>query len=590
MRMLRTSSKDTSLVVSDPLSAGLSPSAFRKYEMAMKNASRKNVIPGCASVVLKMGEVVQARAFGFADLEARRAFRLDTICRVFCVTKTFVTVAFMLLVEDGLVRLEDPVAKFLPSFADVQVVASRSSEESPPSRLCKPKRTMRMHHLLTHTSGLSYGSGFGEVPSDATEKGYAKLMGDVDRGQVRSLAVFVNRLAKVPLRFHPGDSYAYGFSTDVLGRVVEIISRKTLEDFLQERIFRPLGMDDTGFSVPDDKLHRLAACYGNASTWGRLYGDVAGRTPLVSRSGLIRLDGDRPEDSAWRQGQECKVQSGGGIMGHLQGGLVSTVADTIRFVRMLVHRGVSGDGRRILAEETIAALESARQDSGLANEEKQCLLGALAGFSGHEFGWGGAACTYWSVDRKENNAIVWFTQHIDMPEWEDQSVVSKEEADIWTVLKNGRRLRHGPSVKGLGVEVRRLAKETITKEGIYGDIRVKVPQKPKQVEQRVLHGLRFEETEVFSTVLQVQMQPRMTGHQDKRLCMEQAQLSTESSKRSLQQVVLPSDVVGESWSNAEARARFAESNELGGFLEGYLTCLQLESFFSKGVLTMPWPQ
>ena len=90
MRMLRTSSKDTSLVVSDPLSAGLSPSAFRKYEMAMKNASRKNVIPGCASVVLKMGEVVQARAFGFADLEARRAFRLDTICRVFCVTKTFV--------------------------------------------------------------------------------------------------------------------------------------------------------------------------------------------------------------------------------------------------------------------------------------------------------------------------------------------------------------------------------------------------------------------------------------------------------------------------------------------------------------------
>lgn len=441
MRMLRTSSKDTSLVVSDPLSAGLSPSAFRKYEMAMKNASRKNVIPGCASVVLKMGEVVQARAFGFADLEARRAFRLDTICRVFCVTKTFVTVAFMMLVEDGLVRLEDPVAKFLPSFADVQVVASRSSQESPPSRLCKPKRTMRMHHLLTHTSGLSYGSGFGEVPSDATEEGYAKLMGDVDRGQVRSLAVFVNRLAKVPLRFHPGDSYAYGFSTDVLGRVVEIISRKTLEDFLQERIFRPLGMDDTGFSVPDDKLHRLAACYGNASTWGRLYGDVAGRTPLVSRSGLIRLDGDRPEDSAWRQGQECKVQSGGGIMGHLQGGLVSTVADTIRFVRMLVHRGVSGDGRRILAEETIAALESARKDSGLANEEKQCLLGALAGFSGHEFGWGGAACTYWSVDRKENNAIVWFTQHIDMPEWEDQSVVSKEEADIWTVLKNGRRLR-----------------------------------------------------------------------------------------------------------------------------------------------------
>lgn len=430
------------LTVDTPRSVGVDPLRIRKYEAAMKAASRKNVIPGCASVVLRHGKLIHARAFGYADLETKRPFRLDTICRTFCLTKTYVTVAFMMQVEQGKVRLDDPVAKFLPAFADVQVVAARSSDESRPSLLCKPKRVMRMQHLLTHTSGLSYGCGFGEEPSDATETGYAKLVNAVDQGSVRSLEDFTNRLAKLPLRFHPGDAYAYGFSTDVLGRVLEVLCGKSLEAALADALFRPLGMHDTSFSVPDEKLHRLAACYGNASTWGRLYGSLSGRAPRVTRTGLVRLDGDSPEESAWRRGQECKIQSGGGIMGHLQGGLLSTVADTFRFVRMLDMRGIT-NGIRLLQEETIQAMERPRTDSGLANEERQCLLGALAGFSGKEFGWGGAACTYWSVDRKEGNAIVWFTQHLDMPEWEDQDIVNKEEADIWTVLKNGARRRKG---------------------------------------------------------------------------------------------------------------------------------------------------
>eukprot|EP00438_Fugacium_kawagutii_P018511 Skav201484 [mRNA] locus=scaffold828:220161:223742:- [translate_table: standard] len=171
----------------------------------MKTASRRNVIPGCASV----------------------------------------TVAFMMQVEQGKVRLDDPVAKFLPAFADVQAL---------------------------------------------------------------SLEDFTNRLAKVPLRFHPGDAYAYGFSTDVLGRVLEVLCGKSLEEVLAESLFRPLGMDDTSFAVPNHKLHRLAACYGSASTWGRLYGSLSGKAPRVSRAGLVRLDGDCVEDSAWREGRQCKIQ------------------------------------------------------------------------------------------------------------------------------------------------------------------------------------------------------------------------------------------------------------------------------------------
>lgn len=433
------------LRVETPGSVGVNPLRIGKYEAAMKAATRKSVIPGCASVVLRHGKLIHARAFGFADLETKRPFSLDTLCRTFCLTKTYVTVAFMILVEQGRVRLDDPVAKFLPAFADVQVVAARSSDESRPSMLCKPKRVMRMQHLLTHTSGLSYGCGFGEEPSDATERGYAKLVKAVDQGSVRNLEDFTNRLAKVPLRFHPGDAYAYGFSTDVLGRVIEVVTGRTLEQFLTTSLFEPLSMCDTSFSVPDEKLHRFAACYGNASTWGRLYGSISGKAPKVSRNGLIRLDGDCPEDSAWRRGQDCKIQSGGGIMGHLQGGLVSTVADTYLFVRMLYNRGFTQHGTRLLQEETVQALELPRKDPGLANEERQCLLGALAGFSGKEFGWGGAACTYWSVDRKEGNAIVWFTQHLDMPEWEDQDIVNKEEADIWTVLRHGARCCKGSS-------------------------------------------------------------------------------------------------------------------------------------------------
>jgi len=383
----------------------------------------------------------QAEAFGYADLETGRPFKLDTLCRIFCMTKSYVTVAFMMLVEEGRVHLEDPVAKFLPAFAGVQVVGAHCREEARPSMLCKPKRVMRMHHLLTHTSGLSYGNGFGHKASDATERGYAKLTAAVERGRVADLKAFTNRLAKIPLRFHPGDSYAYGYSTDVLGRVLEVITGQSLETVLNERLFMPLGMHDTGFSVPDEKIGRFAACYANSTTWERLYGKLPGRVPCESKPGLVRVDVDRNEDSAWRKGRECKVLSGGGIMGHSQGGLVSTVADTSRFVRMLVRRGVTWNGQRLLREETVRALEEERRDSGLAKEERQCLLGALGGFSGEEFGWGGAACTYWSVDNKAENAIVWFTQHLDMPEWEDQTAVNKDEADIWTVLKKGTKRR-----------------------------------------------------------------------------------------------------------------------------------------------------
>lgn len=296
---------------------------------------------------------------------------------------------------------------------------------------------MRLGHLLKHTSGLSYGAMYNSKPKSEAECSYAKLMTAVDKGQVRDLETFTNRLARIPLQAHPGDGYMYGYSTDVLGRVCEVITGQSLDVCLQERLFAPLGMHDTGFAVSDDKLHRLAALYSNRATWDAMYGKVSRAQPCISHNGLVRVDGNRPEDSAWRKGQESKVISGGGFLGKNEGGLISTVADTSRFVRMLIRRGVGWNGHRVLKEETLAMMEEQQLDPALAKEERQCLFGQLGGFSGEEFGWGGAACTYWSLDRKSGNAIVWFTQHLDMPEWEDQDIVDASKADIWTVLHQG---------------------------------------------------------------------------------------------------------------------------------------------------------
>lgn len=297
----------------------------------------------------------------------------------------------------------------------------------------KPRTPIRLRHLLNHTSGISYGAGFGGKPNGATEESYAPLTAAVERGEVRDLDDFVQRLARVPLRLHPGEAYEYGFSTDVLGRVVEVVMGKGLDVCLRERLFEPLNMEDTGFFVPDGQLHRLAACYGSLDTWRNLHGR-GGKAAPSSHDGMVRIDGPTSEESRWRQGRESKILSGGGFIGHNQGGLVSTVADTVRFVRMLIRNGLGWNGRRILKEETLAIMEKDQLDPAFGQQERQCLFGVLGGFSGEEFGWGGAACTYWSLDRKEDYAIVWFAQYVDMPEWEEQKKVDPAKADIWSVL------------------------------------------------------------------------------------------------------------------------------------------------------------
>eukprot|EP00930_Biecheleria_cincta_P102090 TRINITY_DN9376_c0_g1_i2.p1 TRINITY_DN9376_c0_g1~~TRINITY_DN9376_c0_g1_i2.p1 ORF type:complete len:444 (+),score=65.32 TRINITY_DN9376_c0_g1_i2:58-1389(+) len=407
----------------DPRSVGVDPAMLREYDKAMRRAVAKGLLPGCADVVLRSGQVVHRGRYGYADTDTDLRFDEETICRVYCFTKAYTIVVFMTLVDEGLAKLTDPLSKYIKGFRDVRVVGARGG-------LLKPKRRITLEDLLLHKSGLQYSAGFGEQPHSEAEKSYAGLVSGVVQGQIRSLRAFVNRLARLPLRFHPGERYEYGYSTDVLARVIEVIMRKPLEQCMQEKLFEPLGMLDTSFSVPDSKLSRLAACYGSASTWGSLHGDDASAVPHTVRNGLVRLDGCDAKQSAWRRGKHCPVASGGGWMPDNQGGLVSTIADTVRFLRMMLNYGLGDNGVRILQAKTVRLTE------------KKYITGD-GGLSGFEIGHGGAACTYWTIDRKTDYAIVWFTQHTDLQEWADQTTVDPKKADLWNVMFEATRASHG---------------------------------------------------------------------------------------------------------------------------------------------------
>jgi CubicO group peptidase (beta-lactamase class C family) len=386
----------------------------------MQIAVQHGLLTGCASVVLRGQDVIHKKCVGLADPDSGLDFGLDTICRVYCFTKAYVIIAFMTLVEEGRVKLKDPVAKYLPEFRDVKVVKCRGG-------LMKPKRRITMFHLLTHKSGLGYSASFGEAPHSSDEKSYDILVRAVVAGRIPTLKSFVKRLAKIPLRSHPGEKYNYGFSMDVIGRVCEVISGTTLDQFLRTRIFAPLGMKDTSFAVPMDRLHRLAACYGSAKTHRLLYGNRRARSTWRD---FCRIDGKFSAESAWCEGKECSVLSGGGWMPDNQGGLVSTVADTVRFLRMLIGHGVGENGVRILKRKTLALTE-------------RHFITGDGGLSGKEIGHGGAATTYWTLDRKMGYAIVWFTQNVDMVEWTDQKVVDPAKADLWRVMFDATNAARG---------------------------------------------------------------------------------------------------------------------------------------------------
>lgn len=353
-------------------------------------------LPCALTLVEHRGEVVHFSAQGKMDVERGRPVTKDTIFRIYSMTKPLTSIAFMMLVEEGLVALDDPVHRFIPHWRDLGVYESGFIGTFRTQRTRAP---MRMIDLLRHTSGLTYG-----FQQRTTIDAVYRRLGLGDMGGGLTLDAMIDGLATVPLEFSPGESWNYSVSTDVLGYLVGRISGIPFADFLRNRILAPLRMHDTDFHVPADKASRFAACYSAAPDGMRLQDDPH-NSPYLAAPTFV---------------------SGGG-------GLVSTMADYLRFCRMLLNRG-SLDGARIISPKTLELMTANHLPGGkelpdlsvsLFSESTYSGVGFGLGFAvtmnpartllpgtAGDFSWGGMASTYFWVDPREELIVIFMTQLI----------------------------------------------------------------------------------------------------------------------------------------------------------------------------------
>jgi len=361
-------------------------------------------IPGALTVVYRRGELAHLSTLGTADVERGLPVREDTIYRIYSMTKPITSVAFMQLVEQGLVALDDPVHRHIPEWKDLGVYQAGLMETF---RTTPPERPMLIVDLLRHTSGLTYGF----QQSTNVDAAYRKLgIGELERHG--TLDEMVQKLSGVPLDFSPGAAWNYSVSTDVIGYLVGKISGMGFDEYLRTRIFEPLGMVDTDFYVHSGKESRFAACYAS----GALGPAAAAQTP--ARMFLL----DNPEKSAYLQ--PPAMLSGGG-------GLVSTASDYLLFCRMLLNGGTL-DGVQILSPKTIELMTLNHLPDGKDLPALSRSLFSEATFNGIGFGlgfsvildvakvmtpasvgnysWGGAASTYFWIDPTEELICIFMTQ------------------------------------------------------------------------------------------------------------------------------------------------------------------------------------
>jgi CubicO group peptidase (beta-lactamase class C family) len=366
-----------------------------------RNYIEPGKIAGAQVTVSRRGYTAYSKNFGQADRERGKPMADDTIFRIYSMSKPITSVALMTLYERGHFQLNDPVSRVFPEWKTHKVWQRGADGKD---EYVEPRQPMTFRHVLSHTGGLTYGSSLEALGAPASnnpvDKAYREL--GVRGGGNETLTEFVGKLAKVPLRYHPGEAWMYSLSTDVCGALVEAISGKRFDKYLQDEIFEPLGMKDTAFHVAPDNHARLAANYR--------------RGPDKK---LVLMDD--PATSAYLS--EPRFFSGGG-------GLTSTSADYLRFTEML-RRGGELEGVRILGPRTIEMMhmnhlrdgkdltqmaiggfsETANEGVGFglgfASTMSQVTTGALGA---GDYYWGGAASTIFWVDPKEDLVALFMTQ------------------------------------------------------------------------------------------------------------------------------------------------------------------------------------
>ena len=378
------------LPTAKPETVGMSSERLERIATAVQRNIDDKRIAGAVTLVVRRGRVVWFKSQGMMDREAGKPMQPDTMFRICSMTKPITSVAVMMLYEEGKFLLEDPISKYLPEFKNPKVLVKPASGEpySIPAT-----REITIRDLLRHTSGLTYqwNETLGPMYQAANvASGLLPYKGTIEDS--------VKRLAAVPLLFNPGDRWEYSLGVDVLGRLVEVVSGKPLDEFLRSRIFVPLGMKDTSFYPPDDKLQRLAAAYTYYSDKG------LGRfpdTPLTD--GSLVYSADYPY-----RGPKTLFSGGAG--------LTSTAADYARFCQMMLDNGKVGNarllGRKSVELMTQDQLGKISPDMGFGLgfgvDGVKAPLSELG--SQGEYAWGGFFYTAFTIDPKEQMIVIFMAQ------------------------------------------------------------------------------------------------------------------------------------------------------------------------------------
>lgn len=380
---------------------------FSPLHAAMRAVVDADLLSGVSSAVLRGRDLVDLHCVGMADREAGTPLRPDHLFRIFSNTKLVTSCAVMMLWEEGRLGLDDPIERFIPQLGARRVLRpdARSLDDTEPAR-----SPITVRHLLSHASGLSYGL------LDPGTMMFEAYTGRKVLDHRTTLAEMIDRLEDLPLLFHPGTGWEYSVATDVLSRLVEVASGQRFDEFLQARIFGPLGMTDTGFVVPQDQQHRLVAYYAGASL----------TDPL--QPGLTRTD-DAPWRGAYRQ-PSARLSGGGG--------LVSSLPDMIALIRSLIP-----GGPMLLKPETIGLMMTSQLPEGVfvrfpgmgVAKGKAFGLGGAVTLAASsidppdsigEFQWGGIAGTHWWINPRRGLAGIVMAQR-QLAFWHPFSFALKRE-------------------------------------------------------------------------------------------------------------------------------------------------------------------
>ena len=385
-----------SLVTASPEAVGLSSERLERIGNAIQKSVNDSRIAGGVSLVARNGQVAYFKAVGMADREAKKPMRTDSIFRICSMSKPITSVAVMMLYEEGRFTLNEPVSDFIPEFKDVKVLEPPYPQDktSPPGATVAAKRPITIRHLLTHTSGLTYhwndrvGRAYVEAGIGA---GLLQQEGTIGDG--------VKKLARIPLLFQPGDAWEYSLADDVLGYLVEVVSGMPLDEFFRQRIFQPLGMKDTAFFLPDEKVPRLATAY--------TYYPDKGLQPIlenqVVKEGQFSYSADYPY-----RGPRTYFSGGGG--------LCSTAEDYYRFCQMMLNGGEL-NGVRLLSRKSVELMSENHTQGklqemgyglgfGVTSEPKFLTeLGSVGSYY-----WGGFYYTSFVIDPKERLIAIFMGQ------------------------------------------------------------------------------------------------------------------------------------------------------------------------------------